>query len=174
MKFNTLTFDCRVGTTPQCVRVTNPSYMGIFSKQGRVWSIVAGLEKIPISEVLVTLLHICGVLPTPQLLRSLETPHRVLILPHRVQQLQLSLENQTIKWVFHNVFSLYDVSKVSQYGLWLKWSSKSRTELAIHFQPGWPTTAECFSYSFTSFVVSLCFGIHVASKLLHRWLCDYQ
>ena len=30
-----------------------------------------------------------------------------------------------------------------------KWSSSGRTELAIHFQPGWPTTSECFSYSYT-------------------------
>ena len=30
-----------------------------------------------------------------------------------------------------------------------KWSSSSRTELAIHFQPRWPTTSECFSYPYT-------------------------
>ena len=33
----------------------------------------SGLEKVPISPLLVTLLHICGVTPTPQ---SPETPRR--------------------------------------------------------------------------------------------------
>ena len=27
----------------------------------------------------------------------------------------------------------------------LKWSSRGRTDLAIHFQPSWPTSSECFS-----------------------------
>ena len=31
----------------------------------------------------------------------------------------------------------------------VKWNSSGRTELAIHFQPGWPTTSECFSYPYT-------------------------
>ena len=31
----------------------------------------------------------------------------------------------------------------------VKWSSNGRTELAIHFQPGWPTPSECFSYPYT-------------------------
>ena len=28
----------------------------------------------------------------------------------------------------------------------VKRNSSGRTELAIHFQPGWPTISECFSY----------------------------
>ena len=31
----------------------------------------------------------------------------------------------------------------------MKRSSSGRTELGIHFQPGWPTTSECFSYPYT-------------------------
>ena len=44
-----------------------------------VWmnlSLATGLEKVLISPWLVTLLHICGVIPTPQSLISPETPRR--------------------------------------------------------------------------------------------------
>ena len=34
------------------------------------WQLHAGLEKVPISPWLVTLLHICGVTPTPQSLKN--------------------------------------------------------------------------------------------------------
>ena len=39
-----------------------------------VLSVLSGLEKVLISPWLVTLLHICGVIPTPQLPISPETP----------------------------------------------------------------------------------------------------
>ena len=39
-------------------------------------SVCTGLEKVPISPWLVTLLHICGVIPTPQSPISPETPRR--------------------------------------------------------------------------------------------------
>ena len=66
---------CRVGITRQiCNRVTNHGDMGTFSKNE--WSepraaepvtwLPSGLEKIPISPWLVTLIHICGVIQTRQ------------------------------------------------------------------------------------------------------------
>ena len=39
----------------------------------------AGLEKVPISVWLVTLLYICGVIPTPQSPILPETPHNVAV-----------------------------------------------------------------------------------------------
>ena len=50
-----------------------------------------GLEKIPISQGLVTLLHICGVIPTPQLLILPETPHRVPVSSHQATILLCSV-----------------------------------------------------------------------------------
>ena len=50
-----------------------------------IFILLFSLEKMPISQWLVTLLDICGVIPTLQSLILPETPHRVTILPHQVQ-----------------------------------------------------------------------------------------
>ena len=67
-----------------------------------------GMERMPISQRLVTMLHICGVIPTPQSHISPETPLRVPVSPHRAAIL-LHLTSNV--WVFH------DVSQVVHNGL---------------------------------------------------------
>ena len=57
----------------------------------------AGLEKVLISPWLVTLLHIYGVTPNPQLLISPETPHQPPILSHRMKSVR----------VFHDVLRVF-------------------------------------------------------------------
>ena len=68
-----------------------PTAYSVFLKSQfiSIWKIVQALrldvegdlEKIPISQGLVTLLHICIVKPTLQSPKSLETPHQLSILP---------------------------------------------------------------------------------------------
>ena len=90
----------------------------------------SGLEKVPISPWLVTLLHICRIIPTPQ---SSETPRRyrrtecrccwpsadvadrVPILPHRAP---ISSHRMASVRVFHNVLTFKSVSWCFTNGSW--------------------------------------------------------
>ena len=56
------------------------------------WRLETGLEKKPISQGLVTLFHICGVIPTPQLP---ETPSAVL-------RSDVPASNRECFMMFHN------------------------------------------------------------------------
>ena len=71
----------------------------------------AGLEKVPISPWLVTLLHICGVIPTPQSPILPETPSWYswkLRASVDVSALMIERWYRRIEWwVFHNVLRVF-------------------------------------------------------------------
>ena len=68
------------------------------------WKTNSGLEKVPISPWLVTLLHICGVIPMMQLPISPETLHERRYRHPKRQCLRIKCRYRRIEWrVFHNV-----------------------------------------------------------------------
>ena len=77
----------------------------------RSYNLFTGFEKVPISPWLVTLLHICGVIPTPQSPISPKTPEtlrdcRAERRRHRAERRCLRIEHRYCHiewWVFHDV-----------------------------------------------------------------------